>query len=67
MKHPKHLMKDKAIISALTLVASLAGYFYAKSAHKDEVPYVMIGGTVGALIGEAIIHVASKKKDTTGK
>lgn len=47
-------MKEKTIVSAVTLIASLASYLYAKNADKDAVPYVMIGGFVGAIIGEAI-------------
>ncbi len=47
-------MKEKTIVSTVTLIASLASYLYAKNADKDAVPYVMIGGFVGAIIGEAI-------------
>jgi hypothetical protein len=47
-------MKEKAIVSTITLAASLASYYYAKSVTKDTVPYTMIGGFVGAVIGELI-------------
>jgi hypothetical protein len=47
-------MKEKAIVSTLTLVASLASYYYARSIARDTVPYTMIGGFVGAVIGELI-------------
>lgn len=47
-------MKEKAIVSTLTLAASLASYYYAKSVTKDTVPYTMIGGFIGAVIGELI-------------
>lgn len=49
-------MKEKTIISTISLAATLATYFYAKSEQKDVVPYVMIGGFVGALIGEVIVQ-----------
>ena len=57
-------MKEKAIVSTLTLATSLASYYYAKSFGKDTVPYTMIGGFVGAVIGEFIsqaIKINSKK------
>ncbi|MFM2224280.1 MAG: hypothetical protein RJA07_482 [Bacteroidota bacterium] len=47
-------MKERTIVSAATLIVSLSSYFYAKAAEKDAMPYVMIGGFVGALIGEVI-------------
>jgi uncharacterized membrane protein YfcA len=55
-------MKDKTIVSTVTLAASLISYFYAKETTKDVVPYVMIGGFVGAVIGEIVV-VAIKNKD----
>ena len=53
MKAP---MKEKVIVSSLTLITSLTGYFYAKSAEKDVVPYMMVSGFLGAILGEAIAH-----------
>lgn len=47
-------MKEKAIVSSFTLITSLTSYFYAKSNKKEVMPYVMIGGFVGALLGEAL-------------
>ncbi len=55
-------MKEKTIISTTTLAASLMMYFYAKSLQKDAVPYVMIGGFMGAVIGESIIEYLNKTK-----
>ncbi|MBL7901589.1 MAG: hypothetical protein JNK73_06315 [Bacteroidia bacterium] len=55
-------MKEKTIISTATLATSLMMYFYAKSAQKDAVPYVMIGGFMGAVIGESIIEFINKTK-----
>lgn len=58
-------MKEKLIVSSLTLLASLGAYFYAKHIGRDEVPYVMIGGFVGAYIGETFMNMISKDKDNT--
>ena len=48
------MIKEKTIVSTATLASSLLMYFYARSAEKDAVPYVMIGGFMGAVIGESI-------------
>jgi hypothetical protein len=53
-------MKEKAIVSTATLVTSLLTYWYAREAQKDAVPYVMLGGFIGALIGETIIDKINK-------
>jgi uncharacterized membrane protein YfcA len=45
-------MNEKTFISVCSLAGSLASYFYARAVDKDAVPYVMIGGFVGAIIGE---------------
>ncbi|MDO9001379.1 MAG: hypothetical protein Q7W45_16555 [Bacteroidota bacterium] len=55
-------MKEKTIVSTATLAASLLMYFYAKSAQKDAIPYVMIGGFMGAIIGESIYEYFNKNK-----
>lgn len=55
-------MKEKTIVSTVTLAASLISYFYAKEAHKDAIPYVMIGGFIGAVIGEVITDAIKDKK-----
>jgi uncharacterized membrane protein YfcA len=55
-------MKEKTIVSTFTLAASLASYFYAKHFHKDTVPFLMIGGFVGAVIGEVLVQATDKKK-----
>lgn len=55
-------MKEKTIISTATLATSLMMYFYAKHVQKDAVPYVMIGGFMGAIIGESIIEFINKNK-----
>jgi uncharacterized membrane protein YfcA len=56
-------MKEKTIVSTVTLAASLISYFYAKESHKDVVPYVMIGGFIGAVIGEVITGVIKDKDE----
>lgn len=54
-------MRDKSIVSAMALALSLAGYFFAKHEAKDTTPYVMIGGFIGAYIGESIVEVLRDK------
>ena len=49
-------MKEKTLVSTFSLFTSLASYLYAKETGKDGVPYVMIGGFVGAVIGEVIFE-----------
>jgi len=56
-------LKEKAIISSLTLVTTLTGYFYAKSREKDAMPYMMVGGFLGALLGEGIAHTLYSEED----
>ncbi len=47
-------MKEKSITATSTLLVSLAAYYYARQNGKDAVPYVMIGGFIGNLLGELI-------------
>jgi len=49
-------MKERVIVSATTLFISLASYMYSKHVGKDAIPYVMIGGFVGAVVGESIAY-----------
>jgi len=56
-------VKEKVIVSASTLVGSLLTYMYAKHAEKDAIPYVMIGGFIGGVIGE-MIATAGKNDNT---
>lgn len=55
-------MNDKAIVSTATLALSLLAYWYAREAQKDVVPYVMIGGFVGSIVGEILVE---KKNDSS--
>lgn len=59
-------MKEKTIVSMFTLIVSLVCYFYAKVTGKDAVPYVMAGGFIGALVGEAIANLFSKNDNNNG-
>ena len=54
-------MKEKTLVSTFSLIGSLASYYYAKTHVKDAVPYVMIGGFVGAWVGEIIAQVTVRK------
>jgi uncharacterized membrane protein YfcA len=56
-------MKEKTIVSGFTLVASLLTYWYAKAAEKDAVPYVMMGGFIGSIIGETISEKLNKNNN----
>lgn len=61
------MINEKTIVSSVSLAASLATYFYARTVQKDVVPYVMVGGFIGAILGEAIAGIVLKddknKKD----
>ncbi|HTA26946.1 MAG TPA: hypothetical protein VK809_04110 [Bacteroidia bacterium] len=54
-------MKEKIIVSTATLVTSLASYYYAKTGNKDAIPYMMLGGFLGAVIGETIVYLTTSK------
>lgn len=56
-------MKEKTIVSASTLIVSLLTYAYAKTANKDAVPYVMMGGFIGSIIGETIAEKVTKSNN----
>lgn len=55
-------MKEKTIISTVTLFTSLLAYWYSREAQKDSVPYVMMGGFLGSIIGDSIAERATKSK-----
>ena len=57
-------MKEKTIVSTATLLTSLLTYWYAKEANKDAVPYVMMGGFIGSIIGETIAERLSSNNKT---
>lgn len=61
--------KEKKLVSVFTLLGSLASYYYGKAHSKDAIPYVMIGGFVGAWVGEILSNVIdesskNKKKES---
>jgi hypothetical protein len=60
------MMKEKTIVSAVSLASSLAAYFYARETQKDVMPYLMVGGFLGVLLGElvagAVLGEENKKK-----
>lgn len=55
-------MKEKSIVASATLITSLLSYAYAKEAGKDAVPFVMVGGFIGSLIGEGIAEIIKNNK-----
>jgi uncharacterized membrane protein YfcA len=54
-------MTEKRMVSAFTLLTSLAGYFYAKHIEKDTLPIVMISGFFGAMLGETVYRILSEE------
>lgn len=54
-------LKEKALVSTCTLIGSLALYYYARTQHKDVVPYTMIGSFIGAWVGEIIATAKNKE------
>jgi uncharacterized membrane protein YfcA len=57
-------MKEKSIVASATLITSLLSYAYAKEAGKDAVPFVMVGGFIGSLIGEGIAEIIKNNNNT---
>lgn len=57
-------VKEKLIVSSSTLIGTLSCYLYAKHGGKDAVPFVMIGGFLGAVVGETIAYLTIHKTDT---
>lgn len=58
-------MKERTIVSAFAMIGSVTAYYYAKTHAKDSAPMVMVGGFVGAMVGEVILQtgIISAKKD----
>jgi uncharacterized membrane protein YfcA len=48
------MQPEKKVIAAMTVLTSLAFYWFAKANGKQETPYVMIGGFLGSILGDAI-------------
>ena len=53
-------MTEKTLVSTFTLLGSLASYYYGKTHEKDVIPYVMVGGFIGAWVGEIIAKSITK-------
>ncbi len=47
--------RERTVIATTTLLSSLGFYWYAKAKGKPEVPYVMLGGFVGAVLAELVL------------
>ena len=56
-------MKEKTIVSTVTLFTSLLAYWYSKETEKDAVPYVMMGGFIGSILGETIVEKVTKSNN----
>lgn len=56
-------MTEKTLVSTFTLIGSLTLYYYGKTHNKDVVPYTMIGGFVGAWIGELLSKAINNDKE----
>lgn len=57
-------MKEKTIISTVTLFTSLLAYWYAREAEKDSVPYVMMGGFLGSIIGDVLAEKVTNSNNS---
>jgi uncharacterized membrane protein YfcA len=53
-------MKERTLVSAFAMMGSMTAYYYAKHHAKDPTPLLMLGGFVGALLGEVVSQVISK-------
>jgi uncharacterized membrane protein len=49
-------MKERSFVSVIVLGTSLSAYYLAKAYQKDTTPLVMMGGFLGAIIGEVIVE-----------
>jgi hypothetical protein len=47
--------RERSVIATSTLISSLAFYWYAQKKSKPEVPYLLIGGFVGAMLAEFVL------------
>jgi multisubunit Na+/H+ antiporter MnhB subunit len=54
--------RDRTVIATTTLLSSMAFYQYAKAKGKSEVPYLMIGAFVGAIVAELALLQMSKNQ-----
>lgn len=52
--------RERTVIAATTLLSSLAFYEYAKRHDKPEVPFLLFGAFVGAVLGELALQQINK-------
>ena len=55
-------MSEKTIISAATLTGTLVGYYLSYQKEKHRIPFLLIGGFVGTLVGELLVRKQEKQK-----
>lgn len=53
-------MKEKVIVSAITLLLTLGAYSLAKRIQFDPVPFVMVAGVTGTVVAEYLINKINK-------
>ncbi|MBL4898599.1 MAG: hypothetical protein JKX76_03005 [Colwellia sp.] len=58
--HSSVMNNPHLIISGLSMVGSLSGYYYAKRKGQEYIPALLIGGFIGAVIGEALVKRSEK-------
>ncbi|MFB6453809.1 hypothetical protein ACE38W_00955 [Chitinophaga sp. Hz27] len=54
--------RERTVIATTTLLSSLVFYWYAQSKGKSEVPFLMVGAFVGAVLGELVLMEIEKNK-----
>lgn len=55
-------MSEKTVISAATLTGTLAGYYLSGQKEKHRIPFLLIGGFVGTLVGELVVRRREQRK-----
>ena len=54
-------MNDKTIISAATLTGTLTGYYLSHWNEKHRIPFMLLGGFMGTLVGEILVNQRKRK------
>lgn len=55
-------MSDKTVISAATLTGTLAGYYLSYRNEKHRIPFLLIGGFLGTIIGEVVVQQREQRE-----
>ena len=55
-------MNDKTIISFATLTGTLTGYYLSRWNEKHRIPFMLVGGFFGTLVGEVMVRQRSQKQ-----